>query len=423
MDAEMQDESENIVLDLIDKEGETELNGILEDMEVTAKMEEQLIDLQNILEELQTKGAVNKTLAIAIESVSPGLLGENLPTNGFTSELSKTNYSVTVEGVVGGILNVIKFILRTIGKIIGRMVDFVRKLFYKFKKSEEHNKEVLAKTKVLVDEIYNLRTAINSRDMNIYTRVFKEQSAEASQALIDYSNNLFKDVSSTNVTSSVLVSVGKTFNKLIDALNSKMSLIEKTFRIVKETSESEIITTLSNVNLFIKTAAAGDVKKLVGAAANGTISNDFPLLKDAVYRSVETKSVQPLSYQTAFDNIKSGKMKVVDDFISNAEYTEANLEALKKKIDGYIEKAEKDLKTDPTVANHLKDSLIIVRDETASLMDYIRACNKVCDTNRVVTVTFYNLFNKHYKILLAEIRKSGENDSRTAAQASWANIK
>lgn len=413
----------DLTLSELPEEDHVEVSDILNDIEVTAKLEERLVDLQNIYLELEKTGGINKTLAIAVESISPGLLTDRLPINAYTNEISKTNYDVSLEDVVSGIVATINFLINAIGKILSKVISYIKKIFYRFKRAEEVNGNVNQKTKKLCDEIYRLRTRINAKDHSIYQSVFNKISSSVSQELIDNSTDLYKDLVTGKSVSNLLLSIGSSFNKYIDELNSKVVLLDKAIAIASKARPTEIISVIGDADKYIKNGNAdSSINGLLKTSSTGTIAKDLPAVKDYIKHMDEIKTQQALNYQAVFDLIKSGNFKTVDRFMNDQGYLERNLDSLDKRVSNIDNLSKVNFNASIETANQIKSSLHVIKEEIAALQGFAESCSVVVNTNSNISSYFYNIINEHYKTLISDIKKKGTNDSRIAAQDSYANM-
>lgn len=382
-----------------------------------------LVDLQNIYQEIQAKGGVNKTIAVAIESIKPGLLSEQTPVNSFTADTSKTNLQITVEGIISGIAATIKFIMKTISNIIGKIIDYIRKLFHRFKAKQKFNQEVVRKSKVLANEIYDLKTRLSAKDHLIYQNVFTETAAEANAELGSMHNDLFKELVLGNKLRSTMLAVGGDFFKYVDGVNSKFTILEKVAGNAKNTETDEANNLLSDVDKYIKNGNAdGVLRSLLTPHGNGTIASDLTLLKDYVWHLEESKTSNQLNYQNLFDSVRMDKVVLTDVFVLDLSYAEKNLEMLKSKTDK-LDRRLDTITASFNVQAHLKDALVIVKEEINSLLMYAATCGKVSNINTAASDFIYTMINRHYKRLLSEARKSDDVVSQNAAKESFYKTK
>ena len=382
-----------------------------------------LVDLQGIYQEIQAKGGVNKTIAVALESIKPGLLSEQTPVNSFTIDASKTNLEITVEGIISGIASTIKFIMKTISKIIGKIIDYIRKLFLRFKAKQKFNQEVVQKSKVLANEIYELKTRLSSKDHALFQSVFTEVATDANSEMGSMHNDLFKELILGDKLRAAMLAVGGSYFKYVDNVNSKFTILEKVAGNAKNIEVDEANHILSEVDKYITTANAdGILRSLITPHGNGTVATDLSLLKDYVYHLEESKTSNQLNYQNLFDSVRMGKVVLTDVFVLDLSFAEKNLETLKNRTEKLDRKLDS-ITANFNVQTHLKDALVIVREEITALLMYAATCGKVSSVNTAASDFIYTTINRHYKRLLAEARKSDDIVTQNAAKESFYKTK
>ena len=408
----------------MDAELETNIPDVEEHPEIEKEehelknLNDTLVDLQNIYEEIEKSGGVNKTIAAAIESVKSDLLSPNTPVNSFTIETSKTNLTTTTEDIISGIVNTLKFIYKTIATIISKVITFIRRLFNRFKEKDKKNQEVVARAKTLTYEIYELKTRFSLADHKVYEDVFKEVAAEANAELKALHNDLFKEVFSGNAVRAVLAATGAEFNKYVASINNKFIITEKIVNSGDKVDPSDALHRLGEVDKYVKNGNADSmIRSTLKGQGNGTIACDLSLLKDYIYHLEENKTTNQLNYQSVFDMLKSDRVVLSDVFILDLSYSEKNLESLQNRADKLESKIE-NMSSNFTVQTHLKDSARVVKEEVIAIQDFILSCNKVVSVNSIISNFIYTFINRHYKRLLAEARKSTDIVTQNAAKES-----
>lgn len=381
-------------------------------------LQDVLVDLQDIYKEIEKKKGVNKTLALAIESIRPGILSDKTPVNSFTGELSAINLTSSMEDVIGGIVETIKFIARGVGKIISKIVEFIKRLVGRFKDKQKRNQDVVVRAKALTDEIYLLKGKIGARDHKLFDDVFKEVAAEANEELRMMHNDLLREMLLGGKVRAAMLAVGGDFSRYVSELNSKFIVIEKAIRESKQINEPQTNYLLSEVDKYIKTGQAdGILRSVLSGEGNGTVATDLVLLKDFIYHLAESKVTNQLNYQTVFDSIRSGRISLADNYILDVSYSEKNLEVLEKKAMAF-ERSADNLKTSFNIQLHIKDSLKVLREEVMALQMYIVSCNKLLTVNGISSNFIYTYTNRHYKKLLAAAKGSDDIVTVNAAKES-----
>lgn len=389
-----------------------------EDEHELKKHEEVLADLQAIYVEIENKASVNKTLAAAIESIRENTLTDKTPINSFTKELSKTNLKASLEDIIDGIIATIKFIFKTIFTIIGKIFGFIKRLFFRAKEKEKINESLLLKSKENVDEVVLLKSKIGNADHAIYDKVFKIISTEANEQLKLISNDLFKDTITSGSVKNILLSVGTDINKYMDKINSKMVLLNKAIKESKNNNITEINIILSDADKYIKNGNSNSIiSSNIKNGINGTMANDLVLVKDHVYNLEESKTLNAFNYQLVFDMVRTNKIKLTDIFLSDTDMFEKNVKTLQDKSESTTSIVDK-LKSSKEIQVHIKDSLIIVKEEIAALQYYFLCVNKIISVNTSIVNFLYNHTNAHYKMLLSEMRNGSDTTTKNAVKES-----
>lgn len=389
-----------------------------EDEHELKKHEEVLADLQAIYVEIENKASVNKTLAAAIESIRENTLTDKTPINSFTKELSKTNLKASLEDIIDGIIATIKFIFKTIFTIIGKIFGFIKRLFFRAKEKEKINESLLLKSKENVDEIVLLKSKIGNVDHAIYDKVFKIISTEANEQLKLISNDLFKDTITSGSVKNILLSIGKDINKYMDKINSKMVLLNKAIKESKNNNITEINIILSDADKYIKNGNSNSIiSSNIKNGINGTMANDLVLVKDYVYNLEESKKLNAFNYQLVFDMVRTNRIKLTDIFLSDTDMFEKNVKTLQDKSESTTSIVDK-LKSSKEIQVHIKDSLIIVKEEIAALQYYFLCVNKIISVNTSIVNFLYNHTNAHYKMLLSEMRNGSDTTTKNAVKES-----
>jgi hypothetical protein len=389
-----------------------------EDEHELKKHEEVLADLQAIYVEIENKASVNKTLAAAIESIRENTLTDKTPLNSFTKELSKTNLKASLEDIIDGIIATIKFIFKTIFTIIGKIFGFIKRLFFRAKEKEKINESLLLKSKENVDEVVLLKSKIGNADHAIYDKVFKIISTEANEQLKLISNDLFKDTITSGSVKNILLSIGTDINKYMDKINSKMVLLNKAIKESKNNNITEINIILSDADKYIKNGNSNSIiSSNIKNGINGTMANDLVLVKDHVYNLEESKTLNAFNYQLVFDMVRTNKIKLTDIFLSDTDMFEKNVKTLQDKSESTSSIVDK-LKSSKEIQAHIKDSLIIVKEEIAALQYYFLCVNKIISVNTSIVNFLYNHTNAHYKMLLSEMRNGSDTTTKNAVKES-----
>lgn len=389
-----------------------------EDEHELKKHEDVLADLQAIYVEIENKASVNKTLAAAIESIRENTLTDKTPINSFTKELSKTNLKASLEDIIDGIIATIKFIFKTIFTIIGKIFGFIKRLFFRAKEKEKINESLLLKSKENVDEVVLLKSKIGNADHAIYDKVFKIISTEANEQLKLISNDLFKDTITSGSVKNILLSVGTDINKYMDKINSKMVLLNKAIKESKNNNITEINIILSDADKYIKNGNSNSIiSSNIKNGINGTMANDLVLVKDHVYNLEESKTLNAFNYQLVFDMVRTNKIKLTDIFLSDTDMFEKNVKTLQDKSESTTSIVDK-LKSSKEIQVHIKDSLIIVKEEIAALQYYFLCVNKIISVNTSIVNFLYNHTNAHYKMLLSEMRNGSDTTTKNAVKES-----
>lgn len=389
-----------------------------EDEHELKKHEEVLADLQAIYVEIENKASVNKTLAAAIESIRENTLTDKTPINSFTKELSKTNLKASLEDIIDGIIATIKFIFKTIFTIIGKIFGFIKRLFFRAKEKEKINESLLLKSKENVDEVVLLKSKIGNADHAIYDKVFKIISTEANEQLKLISNDLFKDTITSGSVKNILLSIGTDINKYMDKINSKMVLLNKAIKESKNNNITEINIILSDADKYIKNGNSNSIiSSNIKNGINGTMANDLVLVKDHVYNLEESKTLNAFNYQLVFDMVRTNKIKLTDIFLSDTDMFEKNVKTLQDKSESTTSIVDK-LKSSKEIQVHIKDSLIIVKEEIAALQYYFLCVNKIISVNTSIVNFLYNHTNAHYKMLLSEMRNGSDTTTKNAVKES-----
>lgn len=389
-----------------------------EDEHELKKHEDVLADLQSIYLEIENKASVNKTLAAAIESIRENTLTDKTPINSFTKELSKTNLKASLEDIIDGIIATIKFIFKTIFTIIGKIFGFIKRLFFRAKEKEKINESLLLKSKENVDEVVLLKSKIGNADHAIYDKVFKIVSTEANEQLKLISNDLFNDTITSGSVKNILLSIGTDINKYMDKINSKMVLLNKAIKESKNNNITEINIILSDADKYIKNGNSNSIiSSNIKNGINGTMANDLVLVKDYVYNLEESKKLNAFNYQLVFDMVRTNKIKLTDIFLSDTDMFEKNVKTLQDKSESTTSIVDK-LKSSKEIQVHIKDSLIIVKEEIAALQYYFLCVNKIISVNTSIVNFLYNHTNAHYKMLLSEMRNGSDTTTKNAVKES-----
>lgn len=175
---------------------------------------EQMTELGQVLENVKKDQAVDKNTAIGLEQISPGIVTEVIPLNGFTDKPSRTNYQLVVNRIGDRI------------KVLG---DEKRGIILEdepFEKAEQAEGEA-SKVSVIVDDVIQLAESLESYkgDVDETTlvamRAQLEKYSKSIGAAVHFSTSMESFQSSSKSTAELVVSMEEGIWEAVKAAMSK----------------------------------------------------------------------------------------------------------------------------------------------------------------------------------------------------------
>lgn len=94
------------------------------------ELDEPLDDANGVIQQMKEIGGVNRDMAVAIESMQPGIITDRFPLNSFTREYTRTNYGVALESAELVALAARAALAIGVGVIAGMLATWIYNKFF-----------------------------------------------------------------------------------------------------------------------------------------------------------------------------------------------------------------------------------------------------------------------------------------------------
>jgi hypothetical protein len=371
-----------------------------EEEETINKLNETLIDLQNIRDEMVKEAGVNKTLAVALEQVHPGFLNDDYPLESFTASFSKTNLKPTLESAAAAAAIVIGVLVGVTIKYLVKLLKWLFKLVREDRKKAKRAQEIgtgLFKIVEATDKtVGTLEGATKKKFEEKRTTLVKEADAFLEGNLTLLSSDLIND----KLVISVIRKVGQHIDKDIEVVFSKLKKFETLAAKATSTTTTNLeldgaLTELTK-DTSVLSSVASDIKTLTKAETVITMNQGYTALLNYIKAAKESKANPVLTYDEVMAALLKKKFEFVDPFLPNSDRTSRNIEKLSdefEKLESTLGK--KNVQADLT--DVIKDAMRSIKNDIGGIKNYLVVTQTVGDEKGKVVSKIASIARDIYK--------------------------
>ncbi len=188
-------------------------------------------DLQSYAMALEAMGKIDKATAVSIETICANTIDtDRYPLNSFTSVPSKTNYSVTLEGIGDQIAKISKAIIEAIVKLFRKIAKFFQDL-WNFIFSRQRRTDAIEKKIVEVEK--SIKHIVDNAPAEVKHEVevaIRESETEAdkllSRELSDIKNGLLESIVKKDHVHKAVHAFGASFVDFLKTIGGRIVALE-----------------------------------------------------------------------------------------------------------------------------------------------------------------------------------------------------
>lgn len=391
-------ENEECVVEDFDVDNETsEIENAASEME---KLNDVIVDLESIYEEIKLSNSINKETAIAIESIAEDALPKDIDINSYTVDKSKTNLSVTLEGIIGKFFGIIKYLFKLIGKLIVFILKSLKNLIFRPKDKINYSDKVINEGTVLVNEIEDKKKQLKSKYSSEISKIDSDISNVFKTEYEDIKTDLIYDILHKRMSVNVCLGIGSEYANLLSKTNNKLLILDKGFSMVKKANLSELVTTLSPLQKPTELNSSASSTKSYTGSDTAILENVLSNLKEKII-DLNTKHDEPtVEYKEVFDKVLRKNLKLTDVFFKDSGLVVKEADSLEKKYEKMNSKIESLTIDNDDNLKTIKDACSKLGKELNGLKDYTVSINYIANANDKIAHLIYRTIKDQYNQLI-----------------------